>query len=404
MRILHVLDHSLPLQSGYVFRTMGILRAQRSLGWETIQLTAPNSQLDSSAPAEEIDDFRFYRTPDPKGLTAHLPVAGRMSTMKVLERRIEDVSEQTKPDVIHAHSPVLNAIPALRVGRARGIPVVYEIRAFWEDAAVDHGTAQAWGPRYRLTRSLETRALRRVSAATTICQGLRTDIIERGIPADKITVIPNSIDLEHFSSPPAYDPQLAESLGLTGSIVIGFIGSFYAYEGLDLLLEALPRLVESVPNLKVVLVGGGQDLDRLTALAESKGVADRVIFTGRVDHQDVPRYYGLIDVMIYPRHGQRLTELVTPLKPLEAMANGRVLLASDVGGHRELIEHGKTGFLFKADDVNDLATSLEGIIAQRQTWDQIRRAGRAFIEQERTWQTTVKRYQGVYDYALNGAK
>ena len=354
--------------------------------------------------AEEIDGFVFNRTPDPTALSARLPIAGRFAAMKAVERRLHAVIEQTRPDVIHAHSPVLNAIPALRVGRARAIPVVYEIRAFWEDAAVDHGTARAWGPRYRLTRAIETRALRRVAAVTTICEGLRGEIVGRGIPAEKVTVIPNSVDLEHFPSPPAHDPALAGELGLSGSLVIGFIGSFYAYEGLDLLLEAMPRLIEAVPNVKVLLVGGGQDQSRLSALAAAEGLGDRVIFTGRVDHQDVPRYYGLIDVMIYPRHGQRLTELVTPLKPLEAMANGRVLLASDVGGHKELIENGKTGFLFKADDADDLVRALAEMVAGRATWDQIRHAGRAFIERERTWKTTVKRYQQVYDNALDATK
>ena len=402
MRILHVLDHSLPLQSGYVFRTMGILRAQRALGWETIQLTTPK-QRDSNGLLQDIDGFRFYRTGAPEGILSSWPIGQELSLMTVTGRRLGAVIDETKPDVIHAHSPVLNALPALSIGRKRGIPVIYEVRGFWEDAAVDHGTASAWGLRYRASRALETHALRRAAAATTICEGLRGEIVGRGIPAGKITVIPNSVDLEHFATLPSFDPALAESLGVADSMVVGFIGSFYAYEGLDLLLEALPRLVGTIPNLKVVLVGGGPDRERLEAMARDSGQGDKVVFTGRVAHEDVPRYYGLIDLLIYPRRRQRLTDLVTPLKPLEAMANGRVLVASDVGGHKELIEHERTGFLFRADDLDDLVATVQNVAGRRQSWPEIRLAGRAYIERERTWLTTVKRYEQVYADARRAA-
>ena len=399
MRILHLLDHSLPLHSGYVFRTMGILRAQRGLGWETLQLTTPK-QLNAQGSTQSLEGFDFHRTPPASGPLSRIPVGREISLMAATAQRLEALAEQTRPDLIHAHSPVLNALPALRVGRRLGIPVVYEVRGFWEDAAVDHGTATAWGPRYRLSRALETYALRRAAAATTISQGLHDEIIGRGVSPEKLTIIPNSVDLNHFATLPAYNSELAESLGLSGSVVVGFIGSFYAYEGLDLLIQALPRLIDEIPSLKVVLVGGGPEQDRLVQLVREKDLEQRVTFTGRVAHDLVSDYYGLIDVLLYPRRGQRLTELVTPLKPLEAMANGKVLLASDVGGHRELIDHGKTGFLFRADDLDDLVRSLVEVVERREAWPDIQRAGRAFVEHERTWQSTVKRYQKVYTYAM----
>ena len=179
MRILHILDHSIPLHSGYTFRTAAILREQRALGWETFHLTSPK-QGQTAAEVEDVDGLRFYRCPVPEVGPAGI---NELRLMRATEARLEQLARELKPDVLHAHSPVLNAIPAIRVGKRLGIPVVYEIRAFWEDAAVDHGTTAEGSIRYRATRAMETWALKRVDHAFTICEGLRADIVARGIPA-----------------------------------------------------------------------------------------------------------------------------------------------------------------------------------------------------------------------------
>src|SRR5574337_770490 len=236
MRILHIFDHSIPLHSGYTFRSAAILREQRARGWETFHLTSPK-QGASATGEEDVDGLRFYRTPVPEagGVVPH-----PLRLMQATERRLAELVQELRPDILHAHSPVLNAVPAIRVGRRLGVPVVYEIRAFWEDAAVDHGTTAEGSLRYRFTQSLETWALRRVDHAFTICEGLRRDILGRGIPAERVTVIPNAVDVESFQLSGPADPVLRARLGLKGATVVGFVGSFYAYEGLDLLLDAFP--------------------------------------------------------------------------------------------------------------------------------------------------------------------
>ncbi len=394
LRILHVLDHSIPLHSGYTFRTLSILREQRKLGWETCHITSPK-QINCEVPEEDVDGWHFYRT-SPVGKLAEVPLLGQWALMKQLEKRLLEVAQKVRPDILHAHSPVLNAMPALRVGQRLGIPVVYEVRAFWEDAAVDHGTTTEGSLRYRLTRALETRALKRANHIFTICEGLRADIVTRGIAANKVTVIPNAVDIESFDIGGQPDAALKARLGLTDATVIGFIGSFYAYEGLDLLLDALPQILVKLPDVRVLLVGGGPQDAVLKTQAQRLGLADKVVFTGRVPHTEVQRYYDLIDVLAYPRHSMRLTELVTPLKPLEAMAQGRLLVASDVGGHKELIRHGETGILFRAGDAKALADTVVNLLSKKEQWAQIRRAGRAYVETERNWQTSVARYQDVY--------
>ena len=391
MRILHILDHSLPLHSGYTFRTAALLREQRALGWETFHLTSPKQEGDVHD-VEESEGFFFYRTPSQASVLDKFPVAREAMLMHRLQARIAEVAREVKPDLIHAHSPVLNVLPALKVGRALGIPVTYEIRAFWEDASVDHGTTREGSLRYRLTRALETHAIRKAAHVFTICEGLRSDIVARGVPSEKVTVIPNAVDVESFSFSGPPDAALQRKLGLTGGLVVGFIGSFYAYEGLDLLIDAMPLLLAQEPGLRMLLVGGGPQEDNLKAQAARLGLADKIIFTGRVPHKEVRRYYDLIDVLAYPRHSMRLTELVTPLKPLEAMAQGNLFVASDVGGHKELVDHGRTGVLFKADDPNSLAEALVRLLRDRSRWPELRSNGRQFVEEVRNWRNSVGQY------------
>ena len=393
LRILHVLDHSTPLHSGYTFRTLSILREQHRLGWETVHLTSPK-QGPTAELKDEVDGLTFYRTPSLAGV-------GLVSQMCLTARRLSEVVRLKQPQVIHVHSPVLNALPSLWVARRQRLPLVYEMRASWEDAAVDHGTTQEGSLRYRVSRALETFALRQADQITTICDGLRNDITQRGIARERVTVIPNAVDPGLFSLGREMDPDLRRSLGLDGAIVMGFIGSFYGYEGLNLLVDATQRLLPRYPHFRVLLVGGGPQEDTLKVQVAAAGLQDHVIFTGRVAHAEVQRYYELIDVLAYPRLPTRLTELVTPLKPLEAMAQGRMLVASDVGGHRELIRHGETGFLFRAGDSGALAQAIDDVLIQRELWPKIRAQARRFIERERTWAASVSRYRAVYQQAMS---
>ncbi len=395
LRILHVLDHSVPLHSGYTFRTVSILREQRRLGWQTFHLTSPKHQM-AKADEEDVDGWNFYRTRMPTHPLEWLPAAREVRLMRATERRLAEIVARVRPDVIHAHSPVLNAIPALRVGQRLGIPVVYEVRAFWEDAAVDHGTSREGDLRYRLTRNLETYALKRAAHVTTICDGLKREIVRRGVSESRVTVIPNAVDIGSFRFDEPADSPLKKVLGLEGSNVIGFVGSFYAYEGLDLLIDALPRVLTGLDDVRLLLVGGGPHEPVLRSAVARLGLNERVVFTGRVPHADVHRYYSIIDVCAYPRRSMRLTELVTPLKPLEAMAQGRLVVASDVGGHRELIRNGDTGTLFRAGDVGSLADAILRLFDQRERWPRLRANARHFVETERNWARSVEGYSDVY--------
>jgi PEP-CTERM/exosortase A-associated glycosyltransferase len=401
MRILHILDHSLPVQSGYVYRTLGIVNQQRALGWEPVLLTSGKHEVPAPA-RERIGEWEFFRTPRPTGRTGRLPVIGELKIIGDLDRRLDEVVREMRPDILHAHSPVLNALPALRAGRRHRLPVVYEVRAFWEDASIGNRTGTGMGLRYRATRGLETYAMRRADAVITICQGLHHDIVARGIPREKVSVVPNAVDRGVFAGPGVPDYDLAGQLGIVGKTVLGFFGSFYFYEGLQLLLRALPILRRRQPDIVLLLAGGGPEEPALRDLAKELNLGDVVAFAGRVPHEAIKHYYDLVDLLVFPRQSMRLTELVTPLKPLEAMAQGRIVAASDVGGHRELIRDRETGYLFPPDDPQHLAEGVLAALDDRAGWPRIRERAVEYIDSERSWAHSVARYAETYRRLLRG--
>ncbi len=401
-RVLHVLDHSLPLHSGYTFRTRAILKAQEALGLDVRGLTSQrhNAEAEWDSACEQFDGLTFHRTP---GISDGPMLVRELREMSATHSAILELAKEWRPDVIHAHSPALNGGGALRAARALGVPFVYEIRAFWEDAAVGNRTGTEGSAKYRLTRSLETQVATRADALFTICNGLRDDLIARGIAGGKIGVMPNGVDLTMFGDPPPRDDALAAQLGLaTGAPVIGYIGSFYDYEGIDDLIAAMPILRRSHPDARLLLVGAGELESDWRAAAAALPEPEAVIFTGRVPHSEVERYYSLIDVLAYPRKASRLTDLVTPLKPLEAMAQRRIVAASNVGGHRELITHGETGFLFAPDNPAAAAETLAELLERRAEWDAIRARGVEHVRNRHDWHNNARRYLDVYQLLLGG--
>jgi PEP-CTERM/exosortase 1-associated glycosyltransferase, Daro_2409 family len=396
-RVLHLLDHSLPIHSGYTFRTRAILKAQQALGFDVRGITGLRHTEDGPI-LEEADGLLFHRT---RG-TATGPAGWReWREISLLAQAAERLASDWQPDILHAHSPALCGQAAALVARRLGVPLVYEIRAFWEDAAVGNGTGSEGSLKYRLTRSLESRVVGQADAVVTICEGLRNDLVARGVAESKVTVMPNGVDLSLFGDPLPRDAALAAHLGFETADgqpcpVIGFIGSFYDYEGLDILIDAMPALIARQPEARLLMVGGGPMEDSLRAQAKASPAANAIRFVGRVPHHEVDRYYSLCDIMAYPRKRSRLTDLVTPLKPLEAMAQGKLVAASDVGGHRELMQDGVTGTLFAPDDASSCANALANLLDRRDRWDDYRRAGRQHVETRHDWAVNAGRYQVVY--------
>jgi len=276
MRILHILDHSLPLHSGYTFRTRAILKAQAARGWVVAGVTGPRYNGEAPDP-ETVDELTFFRTGKPRPAPSPL---SDWREVRALAARLDAVIGDWQPDILHAHSPALNGLAAIGVAKRRKLPWIYEIRAFWEDAAVGNGTGREGSARYRLIRALETHVARKADAVAVICEGLRSDLIARGIDGGKVMVSPNGVDLDLFGDPPPPDRELGAHLGLMGKDVVGFIGSFYDYEGLDDLIAAMPMLAAVRPDAHLLMVGGGPMEQALRAQAAGSPVSDRIHFIG----------------------------------------------------------------------------------------------------------------------------
>src|SRR6185437_3439691 len=282
MKILHVLDHSLPVQSGYAFRSAAILHEQRKLGWQTVQVTGSKHGR-SPQPLEQVGDIAYYRTTGRATWFGRLPGGNQVEVIQLLRERLREVIALERPDVIHAHSPCLDALAA----RSLGLPMVYEMRSSWEDAAVSTGTTREGDLRYRLSRALETYVLRHADAVITICEGLRREVISRGVPAGRVTVVPNAVDSDTLKPSSGDSTPIRRELGLEGSQVLGFIGSFFAWEDLALLLEALPAILAQRPDTRLLLVGGGVAEPFLREATARLRLTDKVIFAGQVLHSQV---------------------------------------------------------------------------------------------------------------------
>jgi len=399
MRILHLLDHSLPVHSGYSIRSQNIILQQRRLGWSTFHLTGPRHGPTRDE-IEQVGELEFMRTSAAAPSWASGSSLEPFWTIHVVRRRLRSLITQIDPDLIHAHSPCISGLAAMGMGR----PFVYEMRTLWEEGSVLAGKFSSGGMFYRAARGLESFVLRHAGAVVTISDGLRADVVGRGVSPDRITVVPNAVDIDTLKRDFATDSGAARAaFGLQGCHVLGYVGSLFAWEGLDLLIVALAKTLPLVANLKLLIVGTGPDEQVLRESAKRHGVQDRVIFAGQLAHEAAVKAYAAIDSLVYPRSSMKLTELVTPLKPLEAMALGRVCIASDVGGHRELIDDGVTGLLFAAGDADALSAAILRTIRDPDLRQSMAANGPEAVRRSRTWAQTVPRYAEAYSRALDRA-
>jgi PEP-CTERM/exosortase A-associated glycosyltransferase len=393
MRVLHVLHHSLPVLDGYSVRTSYILRNETAQGMNVAGVTSAQHPF-PDAPAEVIDGVTIDRTPPYDG--SQLPLWREWRLMAQLERQVTAAARRFLPTVIHAHSPVLVGHPAMRVARALGIPFVYEIRDLWENASVDRGRFSEGSVWYRLARGFETRVLRRADAVITICDALRQELASRLPAADMLFVVANGVDTASFT-PIAPSEELRARWNLSDKEVIGYVGTFQPYEGLDLLVQALPAIVAQRPRVHLIIAGGGDGETALRREVRNRDVERHVTLCGRLPHDQVRQVYALTDVLVYPRRLTRTTALTTPLKPLEAMAMGRAVLISDVPAMRELVQPGITGEVFRAGDADDLAASCVRLLADPDLRSRCGAAARAWVVQEREWSRNVREYRNIYD-------
>jgi PEP-CTERM/exosortase A-associated glycosyltransferase len=407
-RVLHVLDHSWPVLDGYSQRSRSVLSAQAHLGFRPSVLTSPLHQSDDpSASDTSVDGIRYFRTYVPRGLggsaiRAGWPILREMNVVRLLRRRIQMLLDTESFDIVHAHSPALCGLAAQQAAHSRKVPFVYELRSFWEDATVDQQRKRRITLRYLLARQLETFVVRRADAVVGISRSILLDLEARGIAPDKFFYVSNGVDTSRFVPRPK-DMSLAEKLGLDGVPTLGFIGTLFPWEGIAWLVRAAVSLRAKGFIFKMLLVGDGNDAGEVRKAIQENDAESYILFVGRVPHDQIEQYYSVIDVLVYPRHSMRLTELVTPLKPLEAMALGKAVLGSDVGGIRELIDPEVTGVLFKAGDINDFEKQAIRLLGDAKFRSLLGASARQKIATEKDWKTLAHTYESVYATATRSA-
>ncbi len=397
-RVLHLLTNSVPYrQAGYTVRTQSVGWCQQAVGLDPQMATRagfPRSAGVRGAPAsDEVDGVTYWRlAPDLELGTGPVDVAVRTADAA------RALVERLRPAALQPTSNHLNALVALALRDRYRIPVVYEVRGFLEETWRSRvGEEVAESDRYRATRAAETAAMREADAIVTLSETMRADILARGgVEAGRIVVVPNAVDVARFLPGPR-DAALAARLGLGDEPVIGYISSFTAYEGIRYLIEATAELHRRGRRVRCLLVGDGEERLTLEAVARSADLPDgSVVFAGRVPHGRILDYYRLIDVFVVPRTNDRVSQLVTPLKPYEAMATERALVVSGVAALREIVVEGETGRTFTPEDPISLADVLEPLLDDPAERARLGSAARRWVAANRTWEQNGQRYLALY--------
>ena len=408
-RVLHVLDHSWPVLDGYSQRSRSMIAAQSRNGMEPRILTGPLHQADDPNESEiSLDGIRYSRTPVSHGVLGRAihgrwPVLREWAVVRLLRRRIERLLVDEPFDIIHAHSPALCNLAALQGVRRRGLPFVYEIRSFWEDSDLDQNKSAAKLLRYRLGKDLETYVVRRADAVVSIAQRILQDLETRGILPAKLFHVPNGVDSTRFTFLPR-DSTLDAELGIGGIPTLGFLGTLFPWEGIAWLVRAAAELHRRGSRFKLLIVGDGAEASEVKRAIRECSAEPYVSYLGRVAHDQVERYYSVMDVLVYPRRSVRIAEFVTPLKPLEAMAQGKAVLGSGVGGLRELIEPEVTGNLFEPGSIDDFCRQASRLLEQPDLRRTLGERARQRITADRDWAVLARRYENVYEAAIRNAR
>lgn len=399
--VLYLLHNSLPYNSaGYATRSHGLLRGLNASGWSVAGVTRPgypfdrvsDEDLTTIPEVDQVDGVKYHRLSTKYEKVPRSPLIPFVETYT---HRLASLIRTAKPFAIHAASNHWNGLAAVAAANEHGIPSIYEVRGLWEITRVSREPDWEGTPEYELMRTMEAEAARAATRVITITGALRDEMVSRGVDPDKIDVVPNGVDIDRFV-PLARDADLAERLGIGAEPVIGYIGSVLDYEGIDLLLRAAAELARRGREFKLLIVGDGGYYDRARALASELSLGSRAIFTGRVPHAEVERYYSLVDIAPLPRHALPVCEMVSPLKPFEAMAMGKLVVASDVAALREIVTDGLNGRLHRKGDADSLADVLDESISDLSGSRALGMASRDWVAEYRSWRKLSETVSGVY--------
>ncbi|MGP9604700.1 glycosyltransferase family 4 protein [Brachybacterium sp. AOP42-E1-35] len=400
--VLYLLHNSLPHHSaGYATRTHGLLSELNRIGWDVDGVTRLGYPYDMPG-MEDLPDVPLHQqvgNVDYRRLLAGREIERKNPLFSYTERysaALHELATTERPSIIHAASNHWNGLTAVKTARTLGIPSIYEVRGLWEITRGSRNPEWAQSNMFRYMARMEADAAKGATRVFTITEALREEMIDRGVAADKISIVPNGVDTSRFT-PVARDESLAAQLGVTGKTVIGYVGSVLDYEGIELILQAAQQLARTREDFHVLIVGDGAELERFKLFVQEKSLSDVVTFTGRVPHEQVEQYYSLIDITPFPRLPLPVCEMVSPLKPFEAMAMGKAVVASDVAALAEIVNPGQNGLLHEKGSTESLIARLTELLDDQEHTRRLGTQAREWVVQNRDWSQVAQIIARTYD-------
>lgn len=402
-KLLYILNNSLPYSSnGYAIRSHGIIRGFRSTDIDVITYTRAGYPEDllgwGREPIPEFDDIdgvRYHRIRSP-AFISHFDESYIFEAVK----SIRTIIELQRPAYVMAASNYYNALPALIAAREMGLPFIYEVRGFWETTQASRDETFKSSSSFQAQVALESKTAQEADLVLTLNSGMRAELLRRGVSPDNIHLLPNSVEPSLFTSLER-DADLAKELGIPDNVpIIGYIGTFVDYEGLDDLIRACALLKAQGIEFRLLLVGNdnpsssalnGSVTDLIRSCARDGHLADWLIMPGRVPFERVRGYYSLIDIVPFPRKPWEVCELVSPLKPLESMMMAKPVIVSDVAALKDMVSDGETGLLFEKGDIYELADSLKKLITSAELRKLLGENAQRWVKTYRTWEYCVSK-------------
>jgi glycosyltransferase involved in cell wall biosynthesis len=401
-KVFYLLHNSLPHNSaGYATRTHGLLHQLNRGGWDVDGVTRlgypydmpGGADLPDVAPQDVVDGVDYIRLLNGREIEKKNPL---YSYAQRYSKALENLARQERPGIIHAASNHWNGLTAVQSARRLGLPSVYEVRGLWEVTRGSRNPEWAKGNMFKYMARMEADAAAGATAVITITNALREEMIDRGVDGNKIMVVPNGVDTGRFTPIPR-DEDLAAELGVQGKKVIGYVGSVLDYEGIELMLEATAAMSGRRDDFHVLVVGDGAELQRFQDFVRDNALESFVTFTGRVPHEDVERYYSLIDITPFPRLPLPVCEMVSPLKPFEAMAMGKAVIASNVAALAEIVTPGLNGLLHEKGDAEALRVELERLLDNPELVERLGDQARQWVVENRDWKSLAQRIGDLYE-------
>lgn len=395
MRILHVLDHSVPHNTEYAARAQAVVRGTEALGLEVVQLTGPHHAV-SDVRDESIDGRTYYRTPPVASPLSDVAVLGEFEFIGEIAHRVEQIARRTRPHVLHVHSPVQCALGVLRVGRRLGLPVILDLHGLWREEVDSFEHAGGSYMRGRILHAMEAFTARRAAHLVTSSTSMRERFIARGLPCERVTAITNGADVRDATAAAWVDAR-REELGFTGRRVVGFAGRLLECEGVGLLLDAFDRVHRALPDAVLLVVGSGPARDGIVRRIEALGNPSPIRLVECQTIEEERAWLDVMDVAVYPRQPVPLASDEVPYRVCMGFAAGAAMLISDVGGHKAALATGTEAQLFRAGDAEDLAAGLLRLLNSSRAREFLRSAARTLAQETLDWTSRVASYSRIYE-------